>query len=292
MNNLLLEKVIAFGNEDENIRSIILEGSKATGFQVDELSDYDINVFARDINRYLNDDAWMKRFGEVLIYQKEEFLFYGTNLPTRLILFRDNQRIDFSFWETELLMDIARGDKTYESYKNGYQVLVDKDGVAELLSQPDGTGFSVSPPNRERFQQIVYDFWFEAYGMAKYLSRGDLWYSKIIENRFIKDRLFLMAVWDHCSLNHWKPDSFVHTGAKRFEEWASKELKASFSKCFSVYENSDTWRSLFAMVETFNQLARNTASRMGFDYREKLEEDILVLLRTLHERNCSHEERR
>jgi len=288
MSEVLLEKFIAFGNEDKNIRAIILEGSRATGFHVDDLSDYDINIFARDIDRYLGDDAWIKRFGEVLIFQKEKFVFYGTSLPTRLVLFRDYQSVDFSFWKTELLMDIVRGDKTYESYKNGYQVLVDKDGVAELLSQPDGTGFSVSPPNRDRFQQIVYDFWFEAYGMAKCLSRGDLWYSKLIENRFMKDRLFLMALWDHCSLSHWKPDSFIHTGGKRFEEWAPKELKDSFSKCFSTYEISDTWRSLFVVVETFNQLARNTASRMGFDYPEKLEDDILVLLELLRGRNCSH----
>jgi len=288
MSEVLLEKLIAFGNEDKNVRAIILEGSRATGFHVDDLSDYDINIFARDIDGYINGEAWIKRLGDVLILQKEKFVFYGATIPTRLVLFRDYQRVDFSFWKTELLADIARGDKVYESYKNGYQVLVDKDEVAELLPPPDNTGFSISPPDREHFRQIVHDFWFEAYGMAKYLSKGDLWYSKLIENRFMKDRLFLMALWDNCSSSHWKYNSSIHRGGKRFEKWAPKELKDSFSECFSMYEISDTWRSLFIMVETFNKLARNTASRMGFDYSDKLEEDILVLLELLRGRNCSH----
>lgn len=44
----------------------------------------------------------------------------------RLVLFRDRERVDFSFWSTMVLPDMIRGDKEYESYKNGYRILLDK----------------------------------------------------------------------------------------------------------------------------------------------------------------------
>jgi len=45
--NTLIEKIIALAHADEDIRAIILEGSLAAGFQVDELSDYDVNIYIR-----------------------------------------------------------------------------------------------------------------------------------------------------------------------------------------------------------------------------------------------------
>ena len=137
----LLDKIVTFALADEDIRAVILEGSLATGALVDELSDYDINIYARRYEPYLRDDRWMSRFGEVLLYQKEEFQFYAASIPTRLVLYLGGQRIDFSFWQLDLLSEMASGTKEYESYKNGYQILVDKDRLAEQLKPPSGAGF-------------------------------------------------------------------------------------------------------------------------------------------------------
>jgi aminoglycoside 6-adenylyltransferase len=284
MNNTLIQKIIALAHADEDIRAVILEGSFAVHFQVDELSDYDINIYARNYEKYLIDDRWMSQIGEVLLYQKEQFLFYEAVVPTRLVLFRDRERVDFSFWSLTLLSEIIAGDKEYESYKNGYQILVDKDHLAGQLRLPNGTGFSIAPPSRQRFLQTIYDFWFEAYCVARYLSRGDLWYAKRIENSYIKDHLFRMILWRHQVASAWKPDPLLHTEGKRFEKWASTEILAAISRCFSPYDVDATWNSLFAMVELFNQLARHTSIQLQIEYPDRVEQDIIHYLQYLEGR--------
>lgn len=281
MNAPLIDKIVALAQADENIRAVILEGSLAAQFQVDQLSDYDINIYALDYERYLLDDRWLSQLGDVLIYQKEQFQFCDTIIPTRLVLFRDRERVDFSFWHYTLLAEMVRGEKQYESYCNGYQILVDKDRLAEQLEPPNGAGFLISPPSREEFLQTIYDFWFEAYCVAKYLSRGDLWYAKLIENRYIKDYLFRMVLWNHQSARAWQADRILHTEGKRFEKWASSELINAAAQCFSRYDVGESWDSLFAMVDMFQRLARQTSHRLRIEYPERVEQDMTNYLRYL-----------
>ena len=284
MNTELLYKVNTFAHADEDIRVVILEGSFAVNSQVDELSDYDINIHTRNAEKYLSDDQWLNQIGEVLLYQKEQFQFYDDVIPTRLVLFRDRERIDFSFWRLGIIDEIVRGEKIYESYKNGYQVLVDKDHLAGQLPSSDSTGFALSPPNRDRFLQIIYNFWFEAYSVARSLARKDLWYAKLIESRYVKDQFYQMALWDHQSGNAWKQNNSLHTGGKHFEHWASEELISEVSRCFSQFDVAESWRSLFKIFELFNQLARETSIRLQIEYPVQVEADILSYLRYLQNR--------
>jgi len=284
MDRTLIERIVALAQADEDIRAVILEGSLTTGGAVDELSDYDVNLFSRDYARYLSDDHWMEQLGEVLVYQKEEILFCGAALPSRLVVYRHRPRVDFSFWPVTLLAEMVDGAKIYESYRNGCVVLLDKDGLAAQLPPPDGAGFLVSPPARDAFLQELYDFWFEAYCVAKYLSRGNLWYAKLVENGYIKQHLYQMALWQYQSARGWPRDPMLHTGGKRFEQWASPELLEKIGRCFSGYDVQETWRSLFAMVALFSRLARDTARRLEIAYPEHKEERIIGYLRKLQAR--------
>jgi len=279
-----IDRIVAWAQADEDIRAAILEGSMAAGFQFDELSDYDVNIFAFDRDKYLTDDRWMSQLGDVLLYQKEQFPFCGVVVPTRLILFRDRTRMDLSFWHPTTLSEIVSGNKEYEIYRNGYHILVDKDRLAERLQPADGSGFLISPPARAAFLQTVYDFWFAAYCVARYLSRGDLWYAKLLESRYIKDHLFRMALWNHQAAHVWKPNPVLHTEGKRFEKWASSELVDAVSRCFSPYDVEDTWRSLSAMVELFTRLARQTAIQLDIEYPDRTEQDIISYLQYLKDR--------
>ena len=283
----MIDRITAFAYADPDIRAIILEGSLAVNSQVDELSDYDVNIFALRYDKYLADDAWMNQFGPVLVYQKEQIQFYDAAIPSRLVVFQDKPRIDFSFWHIKLLSEIVQGDKEYESYKNGYRILVDKDRVAERLKPPMGDGFPVLKPGRDEFLQTLYDFWFEAYCVAKYLYRRDVWYAKLIENRYIKDQLFKMILWNHQAENGWKPNPLIHREGKRFEKWASPEIVEAVSTCFSTYHVGDTWSSLFAMVELFTRLARKTSSHLHIAYPLEREQDVVRYLQYLKDKSIS-----
>jgi len=275
----LIDKIVALARADPAIRTVILEGSLAVGFQTDELSDYDVNLYATGYQNYLADDGWMSQVGPVMLYQKEQFPFYDAIIPTRLVIFQNRTRVDFSFWHAGLLADIVRGDKVYASYRNGCRVLVDKDHLAERLAPPTGDGFLIRQPTRDEFLQTLYDFWFEAYCVGKYLARQNLWFAKLIENRTVKDHLFRMIVWHHQAENGWRPNPLIHSEGKRFETWASPEIVRAVSACFSGYDVGDTWTSLFAMVEVLHRLARETSSRLAIAYPAQVEQDVTSYLR-------------
>ncbi len=281
MDKEVIAKLVSFGEADERIRTIILEGSHAVGKFTDTLSDYDVNIFTGDAGPYLNNSRWLTQFGDVLIYQKEELIFFGQTFPSRLVVFKNGGRIDFSFWPIAALAAMASGNKQYESYRNGFRVLVDKDGLADNLPNADGQGFMVIPPEKDLFLQTIYDFWFEAYCVARALARGDLWYAKSIEAGCIKDHLYQMILWERQSRCGWAPDPKLHLGGKRFEKWAEPALLKDISACFSAYSIEETWKSLFAMLELFNQFAKDLSSEFGFEFPAQPYNDVMVYLETL-----------
>ncbi len=180
-----------------------------------------------------------------------------------------------------------RGDKEYESYPVGFRVLVDKDGLAAQLKPPTGIGFGIQPPGRDEFLGTIYDFWFEAYCVAKYLSRRDVWYAKLIENRYIKDHLFRMALWDHQADAGWQPDPMLHSQGKRFERWASPQFVEEISRGFSIYDAQATWESLYATVSLFNRLARKVSAQLQISYPQAVEGNLLAFLDYLKARTIN-----
>ena len=53
MHTELIDKIIALAQGDDEIRAVILEGSVVAGAYTDDLSDYDVNIYARDYGPYL-----------------------------------------------------------------------------------------------------------------------------------------------------------------------------------------------------------------------------------------------
>ena len=92
-----------------------------------------------------------------------------------------------------------------------------------------------------------------------------------------------MILWNHQAENAWTPDPLIHLEGKRFEKWASPEIVAAVSACFSIYRVEDTWNSLFAMIELFTRLARETSSHLHIAYPLQSEQDIIRYLQCLRD---------
>ncbi|GAI10979.1 unnamed protein product, partial [marine sediment metagenome] len=168
-------------NESE-IRTLILEGSQASNSPTDELSDYDLNVFVVNPDKYTSDNSWINNFDQVLVYQKEKFFYKNIEIPTRLVLYKNNPRVDFSFWPINVLYKIIENRILPESYRNGYEVLLDKDKIIDNIILPNYDGFIINQPTEDELLTTMYNFWFEACSITKYLKRDRLWFAKILEN--------------------------------------------------------------------------------------------------------------
>ena len=66
----MMELILKKAREDERIRAVTMEGSRANPNAVhDEYSDFDICYFVKDVREFTNDKTWIDYFGERLILQ-------------------------------------------------------------------------------------------------------------------------------------------------------------------------------------------------------------------------------
>jgi aminoglycoside 6-adenylyltransferase len=150
----ILSAIIKWGDSEEEIRAMVLTGSRAGQGPIDELSDYDIALFARDSRTYLVDGRWMSSIGDVWICVHDEGKYGNEVYPTRLVIFRDGIKVDFSFLPVGALEEIAAQGRLPESYDLGYQVLIDKTGLCDRLSPPSFRAYRGGRP-RNKISRIA-----------------------------------------------------------------------------------------------------------------------------------------
>ena len=89
------KKVTEWAARTDNVRAVILTSSRTNPeVPVDFLSDYDIELFVRDLNPFLSRDEWLELFGTILV-RWPRVPPQGDEGTTRLVLYEDAPRIDF-----------------------------------------------------------------------------------------------------------------------------------------------------------------------------------------------------
>jgi len=87
-----------------------------------------------------------------------------------LVLFAGGVKVAFAFYPAGVVSHSVRAGLAH-------RVLLDKDGAArEPRAEPVAIGRR--PPSAAEFARTAEEFWFEAYRVAKYLARNELWLVK------------------------------------------------------------------------------------------------------------------
>jgi len=69
----MFDLILQTARDDERIRAVILEGSRADpNAPKDILQDYDIVYIVTELASFVDDPAWVQCFGELLILQMPE----------------------------------------------------------------------------------------------------------------------------------------------------------------------------------------------------------------------------
>ena len=283
MQHDILDKIIKWAETEPEIRAVILEGSMASGSRTDELSDYDLNLFTGDYGKYSSGDGWIKKFDDILVYQKEKFFYKNIEIPTRLVIYQNSPRVDFSFWPVNILHDMADNKVLPEAYKNGYSVLLDKDNIAGKIIRPCRDGFKITRPEKDELLTAIYDFWFEACIIAKYLKRERLWFANVLENGPIKSIMLKIILWNKSGEHGWDYNG-IHSGGKDLESHMDHETKKALSKCFSEYNKTGIWSSLFTMTDLFKRLSTELAEKTDVTYPHRVIGEIEKYIMSLYER--------
>lgn len=185
----ILNKIIEWAKSEDSVCGLIVEGSIAQG-QGDGLSDVDISIFAKDIEPFVKDDSWSSKIANVWVYSPDKYYFSDVLVPTRLVIYEDGIKVDYSLWNIDIVDDLSKSDY----FDTGYKILLDKDNMLKNFKEPSLKPKLSEKPTEEEFVHAINEFWFEAYHVAKYLKRGDLWMAKS-RDWSTKEFLLKMMEW-------------------------------------------------------------------------------------------------
>lgn len=251
----MLEKVVSWANGEDDIRAVVVTGSLARGDgSTDEFSDLDVQIIATDYARYIADDSWLDKLGEVWI----QFPLYE-DVPYRLVWFADGTKVDFQFMTVEIIESRRLSDE----YLRGYLVALDKDDFYHNL-QPSPRIFpQPANPGAEQVEAVINEFWFEAIHVAQFIRRREFWVVKFRDWTMKCDLLQLLE-W-HARATSEEPVNTWLLG-KRMREWTDATSYDSVREIWSGWEAKALWHALRKQIELFDRLSSELSVALGFRY--------------------------
>lgn len=201
-NDDVINIMLNYAINDNNIRAVLLEGSRAYG-KVDKYSDYDI-VYVTKMNApYLNGAILpflTETFGEIAVMQTPDNGDVN-DVYTHLIQFTKGVRIDLTFNSLEYLKRVPLESAT--------AVLLDKDENFKNAATPSDEDFWLVKPGEEDFRGHCNEFWWVSPYVAKALARNQVLHALEIFSEIIRKEYRIMLEYLAGCRNNWK---CVNTG--------------------------------------------------------------------------------
>ncbi|MUM18926.1 aminoglycoside 6-adenylyltransferase [Mycobacterium sp. CBMA271] len=259
----VLEKLVAWALETENVRALVVTGSAVAG-DAHPLSDRDIEIYAADPDELAVEDSWWSSLGEVLVVERLEDEDLG--YPTRLIHYAGG-KLDFTLIPAE--------DLGETEHVRPFHVLLDKDGSA-----PDPA--SVRPldgelPDEDEFEECMHWGYAAALMCAKAVTREELWSAKR-RDEDLKEELLQIIEWDH--LMRYGTSHDTHYLGTRMNGWMDADIRDELGGCWGHLDAADTAAALRRTVDLFARLATRTGNALGFEpfRHERLRSEIEQIL--------------
>ncbi len=252
-----------WGDEQDSVKAMILTGSRANPNTVTDIfSDYDVQLFVKDIESYMVDD-WLSSFGNIMIkWPLKPMPTFSKDWITRLVLFENQVRIDFQI--------TSKSSIEASAYDSGFKVLVDKQGLTRGLYSPTFSEYIIKKPNREEYEALVNGFFWDVTYIAKYLWRDEIYFARYMFDSVIRfHQLCKIIEWYIGSQNNWA----INTGkyGRFFKRYLDLGTWVEVESTFADANIENNWVALFNLIGLFRKLAKYVAGNLGYEYPTELD---------------------
>ena len=263
----MLELIIGFAQERDDIRAAILTGSRANPTTArDPLQDYDVTYLVKNLTPYRQNKQIPQYFGEIMILQTPDGMGDAPSPNTSyafLMQFMDGNRIDITFRIVDEVAPILADSLSL--------VLLDKDRQF-TLPPPTLSSYLPKKPTAKQFADCCNEFWWLNPYVAKGLYRDQIIYAKAIFDGPMREQLMAMLTWSvgvttdfGVSLGHL---------AKHLKTQIASDVWDLVERTYSDTKPDHVWQALFVTQELFRKVALPVAQAFGFPYPNH--EDALV----------------
>jgi aminoglycoside 6-adenylyltransferase len=260
-----------------SLRAALITSTRAIpNAAVDQLSDYDVILVVRDIHPYVTDRSWLEDFGEVLVVYWDPIQpdpIYGVERCANVTQYASGLKIDFTLWPTTLFEKIVAAPVLPPELDAGYQLLLDKDRLAEGMLPSTGRAFIPARPALADFQIWINDFLTDAPYVAKCLWRGDLLPAKWCLDYDMKHIYLLKMLEWRVEIDHnWSIP--VRNLGKGLKKQLPPETWSALEQTFAGSDIGGNWQALDNTLALFRQVAIEVGASLGYEYPHELHQRV------------------
>jgi aminoglycoside 6-adenylyltransferase len=114
----MLGLLLDWARQNDNIRTVLMTSSRANPHAFTDLfTDYDFEIFVKDLDAFAMDDGWLNQFGQLI----KKVVLQDGNWRTRLVLYEDGTKIDFQISTNDYIKHLAARTELPKKYDNGYK---------------------------------------------------------------------------------------------------------------------------------------------------------------------------
>lgn len=251
------KKILQLAENDQRIRAVILNGSRANpNVCPDQYQDFDIVFIVNDFNSFLNDRSWIKKLGKPILQQ----------LPDEMELGKDVNQDNFSFaflmiFEEDYRIDLTLfpADKFESHFKTDSLTVVwlDKDHRFEKLSKPSDKAYHIKKPTQQEFTEVCNEFWWTITNVAKGLKREEIIYAKDMLENVVRPMFWQLIEWN-IGNEHEFQISLGKSG-KFAKKLIPEPLYENILKTYSDSNIQNNWKALLLMITLFT----NEQNKLG-----------------------------
>ncbi len=260
-NDVVLKTLLNYADNDDNIRAVLMEGSRAFG-AVDQYSDYDIVYATVSSEPYFNDAILpflTEHFGEIAVMQTPD---NGDphDVYTHLIQFASGVRIDLTFNSIAFLRRVPRESAT--------AILMDKDGLFAGTAPPSDADFWIKRPSSAEFRTHCNEFWWCAPYVAKAVVRDQILHALEILGEFIRKEYRTMLSYLAGVHRDWERVN-VGKHCTNIKQLLPPDAIHYYGALMNSYVPADGAQILLALemlLSKYNTLAATVAKALDYQY--------------------------
>lgn len=258
----LMNNFVSWANSEPAIRLAFIVGSMARNDRpADEWSDMDIVIATLDTDKLLRNSDWLRNIDVPKVIFNEKT---PTGDTERRVLFESGLDVDFVVIHMESIKAALDNGLVPSIISRGVKVIIDKDALAGDLKAPDKYVPENRLPGYDEFLNTTNDFWYHSVWTAKKMRRGELMQAKSCCDAYMKYLLINMLRWQAYCKNGIEYDTWHDF--RFFEKWVDPAVLQPLKNAFAHYDSEDIWDALFATMNLFREVSRETAAMLKYDY--------------------------
>ena len=269
-------KILGLAENDERIRAVILNGSRAnSNVKPDDFQDFDIVFIVEDYQSLIANREWFSTLGNPYLQQ----------LPDEMILGNDSSESKFSFTFLTIFEDGSRIDLTLfpknkfpENYLHDSLSIVwlDKDSLFKDIPESSDIDYHIKKPTERDFSEVCNEFWWCSTNVAKSLKRNEIVYAKDILEHILRPMFNKMIEWK-IGIQYDFSVSIGKSG-KFIERYLDQAFYQLILKTYSDSVIENNWESFILMMNIFYKEQKQCASSLSFTSNNAEAENALAFV--------------